>query len=213
MATTVSRESGEEDSSTRTRLLDVALQAFSELGYDGASTRVIAARAGVNQGLIPYYFATKEALWREAVDRAFAELGAVFADAFREDVEDLERVELLIRRLVHFVARRPEFTRLMTEEGKRDGPRMQWIVDRHVRPMYEATRDLTQRIPWATRLPDGLATPLLHYILIGAATQMFHQAPEFQRLSGLDPSDEAVIEAQADALIAIFLGGGAGRVP
>jgi TetR/AcrR family transcriptional regulator len=213
MATTVSREAGEQDASTRERLLDVALKAFSELGYDGASTRIIAARAGVNQGLIPYYFATKEALWREAVDRAFAELGTVFADAFRGDIGDLERVELLIRRLVHFVARRPEFTRLMTEEGKRDGPRMQWIVDRHVRPMYEATRDLTRRTPWAKRLPDELAPPLLYYIMIGAATQMFHQAPEFRRLSGLDPGDEAVIEAHADALVAIFLHGGEGERP
>ena len=62
------------------------------------------------------------------------------------------------------------------------------------------------RSPALTRLPAGLATPILHYILIGAATQLFHQGPEFRRLSGLDPLDEEVIEAHADALVALFVG-------
>ena len=63
-----------------------------------------------------------------------------------------------------------------------------------------------KQVPAASRLPKGLAAPILHYLLIGAATQLFHQGPEFRRLSGLDPVDDAVIEAQADALVAIFVG-------
>ena len=76
------RNRSDDETSTRDHILDVALEAFSELGFDGASTRTIAARVGVNQGLIPYYFGTKETLWREAVDRAFSEL--------RSGVGDLE---------------------------------------------------------------------------------------------------------------------------
>ena len=64
------RNRSDDETPTRDHILAVALEAFSELGFDGASTRTIAARAGVNQGLIPYYFGTKETLWREAVDRA-----------------------------------------------------------------------------------------------------------------------------------------------
>ena len=213
MAASGSRRRVEEDTSTRERLLDVALMAFAELGYDGASTRAIAARAGVNQGLIPYYFGTKEALWREAVDRAFAELRAVFAQVQAEDVDRTRRVELLIRRFVRFVARRPEFARLMTEEGKRDGPRMRWIVDRHVRPLFEVTQAHAHRNPALARLASGPRAALLHYILVGAATQLFHQGPEFRRLTGLDPADDALIEAQADALVAIFVAGPAHQRP
>jgi AcrR family transcriptional regulator len=201
------RRRPEEDGSTRERLLDVALQAFAELGYDGASTRAIAARAGVNQGLIPYYFGTKETLWREAVDRAFAELRAVFAAVQAEPVEDAQRVELLIRRFVDFVARRPEFARLMTEEGKRDGPRMRWIVDRHVRPLFEAIQALARGNRVLARLASGPGAPILHYILVGAATQLFHQGPEFRRLTGLDPAAPALIRAHADALVALFVRG------
>ncbi len=63
------RSSHEEAAPARERILDAALAAFAERGFDGATTRAIAAAAGVNLGLIPYYFADKQGLWREAVDR------------------------------------------------------------------------------------------------------------------------------------------------
>jgi AcrR family transcriptional regulator len=196
-----------EETSTREHLLDVSLRAFAELGYDGASTRIIAARAGVNQGLIPYYFGTKEKLWREAVDRAFTELRSELESNLEEDADASRRLERMIRRLVRFVARRPEFARLMSEEGKREGPRMRWIVDRHVRPMHAASLELLGRARVGSPAMTGLDPAHLYYILVGAVTQLFHQGPEFRRLTGLDPSDDAVIDAHADALIQLFLGG------
>ena len=50
---------------TRERILAAALEIFSQAGFDGATTRELAARAGVNLGLIKYYFGTKEQLWRD----------------------------------------------------------------------------------------------------------------------------------------------------
>jgi AcrR family transcriptional regulator len=196
-----------EDGSTRERMLDAALSAFSELGYDGASTREIASRAGVNQGLIPYYFGSKEALWQEAVNRAFAEIrggvGAVIESG--ESLADRERIAEMIRRLVHFAARNPEFHRLMTNEGKCDGPRMHWIVDNHVRPIYDGIATLAKRA--APDSPLARLDPLImHYLLVGAATHLFHQAPECIRLTGRDPSDPDIIEAHCKALIAMFVG-------
>ena len=38
--------------------------AFAERGYEAASTRDIAARAGVTQGLVTYHFESKDALWQ-----------------------------------------------------------------------------------------------------------------------------------------------------
>jgi AcrR family transcriptional regulator len=200
-----------DDASTRDHMLDVALDAFAELGYDGASTRTIANLAGVNQGLIPYYFGTKEKLWREAVDRAFADLSAGLALAQEEGAAAQgepgasARFELLIRRFVRFAARRPAFARLMNAEGKRDGPRMRWIVDRHVRPVFEATRVLASQASQVAAMPPGVDASHTFYILVGAATQLFHQGPEYRRLTGNDPTDEAIVEAHADALVALFV--------
>ncbi len=59
---------------------------------------MIAAAAGVNQGLIPDYFRTKEALWRESVDRAFEELhGAMEAWSSREGPTDRAAIARMIR--------------------------------------------------------------------------------------------------------------------
>ena len=198
------------DVSRRERMLDAALATFSEHGFDGASTREIASRAGVNQGLVTYYFGSKEGLWREAVDRAFAELregvGLTVATLEAGDGR-LGRAEVagLLRQLVRFAAAHPEFHRLMADEGKRDGPRMHWIVDRHVRPLYEAIARLAARGAEGP-LAVALDPMLLHYLLVGATTHLFHQAPECRRLTGRDPSEPEVVERLGDALVALFLG-------
>ena len=200
--------SGEPAAPARERILDAALAAFAERGFDGATTRAIAAAAGVNLGLIPYYFADKQRLWREAVDRAFAELERGVGDVVRDAhaLEDRERLALLIRAYVRFVARNPEFVRLMHEEGKHDGPRMEWLVDRHVRPLYQAIAQLTERARGLGRIPVDIDPLHLHYILAGSVGLIFHQAPECRRLSGRDPMDDSMVEAHADAVVHLLVG-------
>jgi TetR/AcrR family transcriptional regulator len=50
---------------TRERILRAALEEFGAKGYSGARTAGIAARAGVNQQLISYYFGGKQGLLDE----------------------------------------------------------------------------------------------------------------------------------------------------
>lgn len=52
---------------TARRILLAALEVFAEEGYDGASTRSLASRAGVNAPAIQYYFGSKEGLYRAAI--------------------------------------------------------------------------------------------------------------------------------------------------
>ncbi|MFF2900023.1 TetR/AcrR family transcriptional regulator [Streptomyces sp. NPDC057966] len=52
---------------TRRRLLEAARDLFAERGYEGATVRVIAARAGVNQALLFRYFGSKRGLLTEVV--------------------------------------------------------------------------------------------------------------------------------------------------
>ena len=47
---------------TRSRLLESALEAFAELGYDSCTVDDIASRAGVAHGTVYRYFANKEAV-------------------------------------------------------------------------------------------------------------------------------------------------------
>lgn len=205
MARTATAEGGGE---TRELILRAALKAFAEKGFDGATTREIAAAAGVNHGLIPYYFGAKLKLWQAAVDVAFAELEtgleAILSDPGIAD--DRERTGRLIRNYVRFVARHPEFVRIMHDEGKRRGPRMRWLADRHVRPLYDGIRSLMSRAQKRGALPPDVDPVHFLYILAGAVGLIFHQAEECKRLTGIDPFEPSVVEDHARAVQYLFLG-------
>ncbi|WP_239616233.1 TetR/AcrR family transcriptional regulator [Cohnella mopanensis] len=57
------------DADKRDRIIAAAYTVLSEKGYDKASTKEIAATAGVAQGLINYYFPSKDLLFAEVFRR------------------------------------------------------------------------------------------------------------------------------------------------
>jgi AcrR family transcriptional regulator len=54
-------------SDARERIMAAAVDEFGEQGYDGATIRLIAARAGVDSALVHHYFGTKADLFAEAI--------------------------------------------------------------------------------------------------------------------------------------------------
>ncbi len=55
-------------SDTRDRILAAARAAFGELGFDAATIRGVAARAGVDSALVHHYFGTKQRLFVAAME-------------------------------------------------------------------------------------------------------------------------------------------------
>ena len=53
---------------TRAELLDAARVEFAERGYDGATVRAIADRAGVDPAMVNHWFGGKEALFTAALE-------------------------------------------------------------------------------------------------------------------------------------------------
>ena len=195
------------EGSTQERILTAALDVFAERGFEGARVRDIAERAGANLGLLTYYFGDKEQLWKAAVTRAFTELGEELGGLLSAGDDDLGELERTVRHFVRFVARRPAFMQLMNDEGKRDGPRMRWLADTHVRPFYDAIRARIERAQARGVLPP-MAGVHLHYVVLGAAGLIFSQRAECRRITGVDPTDPAFAEAHADAVLRLLLGGG-----
>jgi TetR/AcrR family transcriptional regulator len=188
---------------TRRRIVEAAAEAFSELGFHGASTRQIAARAGANQGLITYHFRSKDELWRAAADRIFSSLRKGFRLNPESAADDArERARETIRRYVRFVAAHPELFRLMVEEGKSADERMQWLVDTHLKPLYAGFEQLlAEHVPAASRA----MVPYAFYALAGASSLMFAVAPECRRLTGLNPDRRQTVEAHAEFVSRLFV--------
>ena len=192
---------------TRERVLAAALDLFSERSFEGATTREIAARAGVTQPLLNYHFQSKDALWRAAVDTLFEELNDALTARVEglRGVDDVTATRLIVREFILFSAHHPQLHRLITQECKVDGPRMDWLVERHIRPLYDATVERFARLIELGELPPIAATHL-YYIVTGAGPTIFVLAPECRRLSGIEPNDPTVIEAHADAVCALLFG-------
>ncbi|GLY70216.1 TetR family transcriptional regulator [Amycolatopsis taiwanensis] len=66
---------------TRVAILQSAITAFTQHGYDGVGVREIAKAAGVTAMLVNRYFGSKEQLFVEAVDTSFAPRTVVSGDA------------------------------------------------------------------------------------------------------------------------------------
>lgn len=189
------------------RIAAAAVELFSDRSFDGASTRDIAARAGVTQPLVNYHFRTKDELWRASVDSLFSRLNEAITSRTEglRGVDEVTTAKLLVREFITFSARHPELHRIITQESKADGPRMDYIVDHHVRPIYETTTAMFERLARKGAVPN-IPAAHLYYILTGAGPTMFVLGPECRRLTGLDPSSDDVIEAHADAVITLLFG-------
>lgn len=206
-ATRTSRATRPSADATRDRILDAALELFSELSFDGATTRDIAAQAGVTQPLLNYHFSSKDELWRAATDRLFSTLGSAMRERARglRGVDELTVARLLVREFIFFSATHPELHRIITQECKTDGPRMDWLIEQHIRPMYETTTALFERLV-AQGLVPAVPAPHLYYIITGAGPTIFVLGPECKRLTGIDPTTAEVVEAHADAVCLLLFG-------
>src|ERR1044072_5125636 len=61
------RGRGRAAQDTRTALIEAARAVFAENGYDGATVRAIATRAGVDAAMVNHWFGGKEGLFAQAV--------------------------------------------------------------------------------------------------------------------------------------------------
>ncbi|MGB6512460.1 MAG: TetR/AcrR family transcriptional regulator [Mycobacterium sp.] len=196
----------------RQALLESALVEFGAKGFDGASTRAIASRVQAHQPQINYHFESKTALWTAAVNYLFGLLGEALGGVLPAKLTKVDAPQLAadfadaIRRFVRFAAEHPELNQIMVHEGTADSDRLTWMTETHVKPVFDAIKPV-----WQILRDVGVAAPIdseiLYYVLIGAASLPYVNAPEVRLLTGQDPKSPAWIDAHADGLVAILLPG------
>ncbi len=123
---------------SRERILDAAQAGFARDGYDGMSMGRIAQDAGVSSALPAYFFKDKAGLHDAVIERQFAVREATLrpvvervrdqiADHVPLDDETMRRaLTSVVDGYTSFLARHPDFVRLMAwealNEGRRTGP-------------------------------------------------------------------------------------------
>ncbi len=117
MARIVEADRRRDRERTRAEILDVATEHFAEHGYSGARVDEIAEQTRTTKRMLYYYFDSKEGLYTEVLERAYAQIRAAEQEV---DVEHLEPVAA-IRRLAELTfdhhEAHPDFIRLVSIEN------------------------------------------------------------------------------------------------
>jgi AcrR family transcriptional regulator len=191
---------------TQQKLLGAAIEAFSENGFKGTSTRDIAVRAGVHHPLITYHFKNKEELWRAAADRIFSEFKVSMNRALQESINECPRTRMasLIRTYVHYAASRPAMHKVIVQEASHPSSRLEWLIKTHLRPLFEVSVKNLKELQEQGIAPQGDVAILFNMIRV-AAGGVVALGHELKGTSGIDLNAPGKIDELADMIVDVFL--------
>ena len=193
---------------TQQKLLDAAIEAFSENGFKGTSTRDIAERAGVHHPLITYHFKNKDLLWRAAADRVFSD----FTETLRAALQDYPgtnpkaRMASMVRTYVGYAKRHPAMHKVLVQEASHPNPRLDWLIETHLKPLFDASFGLIEELQRVGVAPPGNPALLFNMIRL-ASGGLLTLANELKNSSGLDFDDPSTLDELADLVVRVFLPG------
>jgi AcrR family transcriptional regulator len=191
---------------TKQKLLDAAIEAFSENGFKGTSTRDIADRAGVHHPLITYHFKNKEELWRAAAERVFSRFNTNMSQALQDALDESprERMASLIRTYVRYAASQPALHKVMVQEASNPSPRLDWLIETYLRPLFEVSVKNLEELQDQGIAPRGNAAILFNMIRVSAGG-LIALGHELKGTSGIDIDAPGTIEELADLIVNVFL--------
>lgn len=193
---------------TQQKLLDAAVEAFSESGFKGTSTRDIADRAGVHHPLITYHFKNKDKLWRAAADRIFREFNVALVKAMADVPESRPRAraETFIRTYVRYAHDQPALHKFILQESSHPSARLDWLIRSHLKPLFEIVVKSLRELQDLGIAPPGDPAILFNMIRVSAGG-LLALSEEIKGTSNIDFDREGSLDALADMIIRCFLPG------
>ncbi len=109
---------GEENVSSRDRILLSAKTLFAKDGYDNTSTSAIARMAGTSESQLMKHFGSKEGLLEAIFDAGWGSMAYMFR-AIHDLHSPTEKLEVMLEMILTNLERDPELRDLMLLEGRR----------------------------------------------------------------------------------------------
>ncbi|MGN0714510.1 MAG: TetR/AcrR family transcriptional regulator [Anaerovoracaceae bacterium] len=100
----------EKNALSRRRILDAAMEDFSQKGYEGASLSTVFAERGISKGVVYHHFKDKDTLYLLCVERCFSSL----TEALSRTAETLcgtpeEMLQIYFDQRLRFFADHPQY--------------------------------------------------------------------------------------------------------
>lgn len=191
-------------------ILKAAEEVFAESGFRGATTGMIADRAGIPKANLHYYFPTKEALYRRVVEHIF-NIWLEAANSFDESDDPVEALTAYISKKMDVSRAHPMGSKVWANEILHKAPVIQDYLETTLTEWTASRVSAIQR--W---IASGRIAPVdPHYLLymIWATTQHYadfnHQ---IDTLNGGQPLSDAQFEEAKRTVTGIILAG-IGAVP
>jgi len=172
--------------STKARILAIAEKVFAERGFEGASTREIAARAGVNISSLHYHWDSKETLYlavfRSIYDRIVLLVRAVGRPGPETGASVETIVETAMGRLFDFFYQHPTIPKLLVRRLLEDhGPQVA-IEAEVLAPAWKVFAGWTQHF---RRRPMTDSESMLFMLTVHSVMLLFQlDSREFTKLLG-----------------------------
>jgi TetR/AcrR family transcriptional regulator len=153
------------------RILAAAEAVFSERGYEGATTALIAKKAGLAKANVHYYFPTKLHIYKAAIE-SILKLWLSAFDSIQPDDDPTEAFTKYIRAKIDYSRTRPFASRVFANEIIGGAPVIRRFLSSDLRKWVQRNCNIFRR--WADA---GKITPLAHpehlFFIIWAATQTY----------------------------------------
>ncbi|WP_176051750.1 TetR/AcrR family transcriptional regulator [Burkholderia sp. BCC1644] len=189
--------------SNEAHLLACAEAVFAERGLDGASTAMIAERAGLPKANLHYYFPTKLALYRRVLDDLFEDWHRA-AGSFEAGDDPVEAIGGYVRAKMALSQRRPLGSKVWANEIIHGAEHMQDILSERVKPWFDTRVSVIDG--WIAR---GLLAPIdahaLMY-LIWATTQHYADFDaQIRALSGKRTFTKKAFDEKTEQIVQLVI--------
>ncbi|HWM33943.1 MAG TPA: TetR/AcrR family transcriptional regulator [Pseudolysinimonas sp.] len=175
----------------RDGVLDIAVRAFNEFGYDATSMGTLATRLGLSKSAIYHHFDSKEAVLDAALDEGLGALEGVLAEPGALLGSPAARLTFVLERAVHvLVERLPYVTLLLRLRGntpvERAALERRREFDRAVTALVVDARD-------AGELRDDIDPRIAERLLFG----MINSIVEWYRPEGPEDAERLAADVLA----------------
>ena len=200
-----------EEAITRQHLLECALRAFAEKGYEAVSIRQLTRELGVSHNLIHHYFASKQKLWDAAVMFAADRLPTHLIESFdinSNDRSEIEGMYDVAYQVALMAAEHPHYFKILTDEAASGGDRFETLYNHKLKAAVMAVDEVYEQA-----VAKGVARPLprglLSSIFLAVITMPYNLKALTEACYGDDGQKDISVEERARAFVdLIFYGVG-----
>ena len=123
------------EQNTESKILEAARQVFTQKGFAAARMQEIADVAGINKGLLHYYFRNKNKLFKAVFDEAFERFALKVNDIFAADIPLFEKIEAFVDQYMDIMLENPSLPAFVINELNQKGDEfVKGIMNRKHRP-------------------------------------------------------------------------------